>query len=491
MKKIIYQVFLLGSVVLIGASCKKNITDLNTDPTLPVEMTSSALFSNASLNLSDLLASTNVNTNNFRLFSQYWTETIYRDETRYNLNGRSIPDRWWASFYRDVIQDLTRASKLAPSETTTLSAAEIKNRTAINEILMVYAYYHLLTTFGNIPYTDALDIDKPAPKYDDAAEVFGKITTRLNDALANLDNTTGAYGSADIIMHDDIDGWVKFANSLKFKMGMLIVDSDPATAQTMITASAANVVADNSENIKIDYQSSPPNTNPVWEDIIQSQRHDFIGTKQFIDTLNTYSDPRLPFFFDPAIATGIYVGRNPGNNGSAYNNYSQLLGTKLAQPTAPHVFFSYAEMEFLKAECVERGIAVGGTAEEHYNNGIDASIEEWGGTAAQAMAYRTQPMVAYTTAPGDWKEKIGLQSHIAYYNRGYDGWTQWRRLDWPQLVIPFLGAVQPFKDGETPDVIKRMTYPVVEQNLNKVNYDAASAAIGNDWITQKLWFDKF
>ena len=89
MKKIIYQFFLVGSVVLIGTSCKKNITDLNTDPTLPSEMTSAALFSNASVNISDLLASTNVNTNNFRLFAQYWTETIYRDETRYNLNQRS------------------------------------------------------------------------------------------------------------------------------------------------------------------------------------------------------------------------------------------------------------------------------------------------------------------------------------------------------------------------------------------------------------------
>ena len=148
-------------------------------------------------------------------------------------------------------------------------------------------------------------------------------------------------------------------------------------------------------------------------------------------------------------------------------------------------------MELLKAEAVERGIAVGGTAEEHYNNGIDASIEEWGGTPAQALAYRSQPEVAYTTAPGDWKQKIGLQSWFAYYNRGYDAWTQWRRLDFPVLNVPFLGAVQPFKDGEEPSVIKRMTYPVVEQNLNKTNYDAASAAIGLDQITQKLWFDKF
>ncbi len=490
MKKIIYQFFLVGSVVLIGTSCKKNITDLNTDPTLPSEMTSAALFSNASVNISDLLASTNVNTNNFRLFAQYWTETIYRDETRYNLNQRSIPDRWWAAFYRDVIRDLARASEIAPTETATLSAAEIKNRNAINELLIVYSYYHLLTTFGNVPYSEALDIEKPAPKYDDASEVFGKIAVRLNDALAALDNTVGGYGSADVIMHDNIDGWIKFANSLKFKMGMLIVDSDPSAAQALITSSAANVIAGNDENIQMNYLSSPPNTNPVWEDLIQSGRTDFVGTRLFIDSLKAYNDPRLSLYFDPAVNTGSFTGQNPGSSASAFNNYS-LPSAKVSSQTAPHVFFSYAEMELLKAEAVERGIAVGGTAEEHYNNAIDASIEQWGGSPADAAAYRAQPSVAYATASGDWKQKIGLQSWFAYYNRGYDGWTQYRRLDYPNLVVPFLGAVQPFADGETPDVIKRMTYPVVEQNLNKDNYDAASTAIGKDWITQKLWFDKF
>lgn len=136
-------------------------------------------------------------------------------------------------------------------------------------------------------------------------------------------------------------------------------------------------------------------------------------------------------------------------------------------------------------------IAVGGTAEEHYNNGIDASILEWGGTEAQANAYMAQTTVKYTTAQGSYKQKIGVQSWIALYNRGFDAWTQWRRLDYPVLGVPFMGAFDPFANDETPAVITRFTYPVIEQNLNKQNYNDASAAIGKDQITQKLWFDKF
>jgi hypothetical protein len=120
--------------------------------------------------------------------------------------------------------------------------------------------------------------------------------------------------------------------------------------------------------------------------------------------------------------------------------------------------------------------------EEHYNNAVTASILEWGGTPAEASAYLAQPGVKYSTAPGDWKRKIGVQSWLAFYNRGYDAWTQWRRLDWPKLS-PGPEAIS--------DVPVRMTYPVLEQNLNKANYEAASAAIGGDDVATKLWFDKF
>src|SRR6195952_1983775 len=156
MKKVLYSCFFISAVLM---SCKKNITDLNVNPTRPTNVFSENLFSNASVNLADLMSSTNVNYNNFRLFVQYWTETIYRDETRYNLNGRSITDRWWATFYRDVIKDLTEASRVVDNETLTLTAAQIKNRKAINEILIVYSYYVLVTSFGNIPYDEALDIN--------------------------------------------------------------------------------------------------------------------------------------------------------------------------------------------------------------------------------------------------------------------------------------------------------------------------------------------
>ena len=67
----------------------------------------------------------------------------------------------------------------------------------------------------------------------------------------------------------------------------------------------------------------------------------------------------------------------------------------------------YVQTEFMRAEAKERGYNVAGTAEQHYNNAITASIIAWGGTAADAAAYLAQPSVAYSTAAGTWKQKIG------------------------------------------------------------------------------------
>lgn len=466
---------ILLSVVLI-TSCKKNLSDLNEDPKHPSSVPSAPLFTNASANLSDLMASTNVNFNSFRLYVQYWTETTYTDEANYDINSRSVPDRWWATLYRDVIEDLSRASAIAPTEAL-LSEAEIKNRLAVDDILIAYSYYTLITTFGNVPYADALHVDSVLqPKYDDAASIFDAIATKLDNALSNLDITATSYGSADIILNGDTQKWITFGNCLKMRMGMLIADVDASKASSMILAAAPKVITSNDDNLEIHYVSSPPNTNPVWEDLIQSQRHDFVAASTIIDTLTKLNDPRLPFYFKSY--NGEFIGQPYATGGGSFSDPSSIVSS----PTNPHVYFSYADMEFLKAEAVERGISVGGTAEEHYNNGVIASITEWGGTEAQAAAYLAQPNVAYATAHGNWKEKIGVQAWLAYYNRGYDAWTEWRRLDYPVLA--------PGPEALTAIPV-RYTYPVLEQNLNIQNYNDAADAIGGDAVTTRLWFDKY
>lgn len=138
----------------------------------------------------------------------------------------------------------------------------------------------------------------------------------------------------------------------------------------------------------------------------------------------------------------------------------------------------YAEVEFFLAEAAARGFDVGGSAESHYNTGVTASIEFWGGTAADAQQYLSQPVNQFNAS--NWRKSIGVQAWINYYTRGFEAWIEQRRLNYPQLKAP------PSAVSEFP---VRYTYPSTEINLNKANYEAASASIGGDLVTTRLFWD--
>lgn len=464
--------------LLLTVSCRKNITDLNVDPKNPSDVPSYSLFTNAQRELVNTTTSSNVNLNIFRLITQYWTETTYTDESNYDLNTRSIPRGVWNALYRDVLKDFAEAKELTPTD---IPDPEVQaNNLAITEIMEVYAWYYLVTTFGNIPYSQALDIDNPFPVYDDAATIYNDLLSRLDDAIGKLNTAAEGFGAADILYGGDIGAWKKFANSLKLKMGITIADSDAAKAQTTIeSAVTAGVFTSNDDNALYAYSSNPPNTNPVWEDLVQSGRKDFVATNTFVNELTTLNDPRLSLYVTTD-ASGSYSGGIPG----ASNNYATFSkpSTTLTEADFPGDLLDYSEVEFLLAEAAARGFSVGGTAASHYDNAITASIEFWGGSSTDATTYLAQPAVNYATATGTYKQKIGMQKWIALYNRGWDAWIEWRRFEYPVLPAPALAV------SETP---VRYTYSVDEQNLNKTNYDAGSAAIGGDKVTTKLWFDKF
>jgi hypothetical protein len=463
-------------------SCTKNFTEKNTDPKNPVIVPSYSLFTNGQKNMVDLLTTSDVNTNIYRMLAQHWTETTYTDESNYDLATRGIPTQWWNGIYRDVLKSFEEAKAIIPTDVP--DAGQQKNELAITDIMQVFSYYYLVTNFGDIPYSEALNIDITQPKYDDAATIYADLLQRLDADIAALDDSFESFGSADLIYGGDVARWEKFANSLKLKMGILIADSDPSTAKSTVEAAAQNVFTSNDDNAALQYLSAPPNTNPAYTDQIQSGRGDFVVVNNFVDQLVALNDPRIPAYFSED-GDGGYSGGEYGNS----NNFAALSkptgydgGPGVFQPDFASVILSYAEVEFYLAEAAARGYSVGGTAEEHYNAAITASIEEWGGTPADATAYLAQTEVNYATAAGDWKQKIGIQAWYAYYNRGYEAWTTWRRLDVPTLVAP-------------PDAISavpvRLTYSVLEQNLNISNFEAASTAIGGDDVTTKLFFDMY
>ncbi len=484
MKKI-YAIFL---VLLMFSSCAKKLEDLNKNIKDPTVVPGESLFTGAEKYLADQMTTPNVNRNIFELFAQYWTETTYTDEVNYDIITRPIPGNHWNQLYVNVLKGFDESEKVLSAAGTLPgdSPNVLVNKIQIVEVMQVYAYYVLVTTFGNVPYSQALQPDQYLlPAYDDGLTIYKALLTRLSAAIGKMDQAAGSFGSTDIMYGGDVPKWYKFANSLKLRMGMLLSDVDNATASTTVAEAAPNVILSNSDNASIAYLGAQPNTNPIYDNLVASGRDDFVPANTLVDAMNALSDPRRPLYYTEidTSTTGTPKLAFVGGVYGASNNFANFshVSAQILTPTFPTLLFDAAEAEFLLAEGAERGFTVGGTAEEHYNNAIRLSILYWGGTDADASTYLAQANVAYSTATGTWQEKIGIQKWIALYLRGFDAWTSFRMLDYPKLVAP------PTADPLTLPI--RLTYPTVEQTLNGVNWKAASVAIGGDATDTKLFWD--
>lgn len=482
---------LISIVSLFAASCSDDITGLNTDTKRPTTTQPAFLFTNAEHAMMDQVTSTSVNYNVFRLYAQQWTEVQYPEESQYDLTGRKIPDTHWAVYYRDVLRDFKESKNLFLTEKanfvgTPTQLKQLENKILIIDILTAYTYGILVDTFGDIPYTESLDIIKyPQPKYDDAKTIYKDLIAKLTTASQALNKTDGSFGSADIVYGGNAAKWAKFANSLRLRMAINMDDIDHAYASsTALAAVADGVITQSADNAYFAYATTQPNANPLYVDLVASGRDDFLPADTFVNKLNALADPRRPkFFTEYPAGSGNYKGGVYGVL-NTYGNFSHFTQT-IKDPTYPGVLFTYSEVEFLLAEAVERGIAVGGTATTHYNAAITATMLDWKVAPADITTYLARTDVNYATATGTWKQKIAEQSWIGLYNRGFEAWTTYRRLDFPVLNVP------PVTNGDIKEVPKRYTYPGIEETLNKTNLDAAIAKQGPNTRTLHIFWDKF
>jgi hypothetical protein len=473
MKKII-----LAFIVLIGisTSCTKNFEDFNTDTKHPTEVPGEFLFANAQKALADQVASTNVNLNIWKLFSQYWTETTYTDEANYDIVNRTIADNTFRVYYRNVLADLKEANMVISEQVTDGTDAAIakENKLHIITLLEVYCYNRMVDMFGNIPYSEALDIDNISPVYDDASGIYDDLLTKVTNALAGMNAAGESFGANDLYFAGDVSMWIKFGNTLKVKMGITLADVDAGKAQSAVESAFAGAFQMD-ELCELVYLGGS-NSNPLYQDLVQSGRDDFVPANTIVDLMNDLQDPRRPAYFT-LYNDSAYVGGDYGYS-NTFSQYSHIA-PEIQAPDYPITLMDYTELAFYLAEAAQRGWAVGGSAADYYAHAIESSFNHWGVDGA-ADYIAANPYDA-----DNWKQSIGTQAYIAYYIRGFVGYTSWRRLDFPAMnAAP---SPPPSAGGNVP---MRFTYPINEQTLNASNYTAAASAIGGDELKTKLFWDK-
>jgi hypothetical protein len=475
MKKSIF--YILPAVLLLGA-CTKNIESYN-DQTKKADVVPAApLFTYGTLSLSNQLA-TNGGANITLHMVQYMAQAVIEDNAQYNFQTSGMNNSQWNVLYRDVLNNLKRADSILSTTIpdVTNSAATIANRRACVDITAVYTWYMLVTSFGNIPYSEALNPDNLFPKYDDQKAVYTDLLARLDKDLSNLSTSGAGFAlSEDLWFGGSIPNWITFGNSLKVLFGMTLADVDPATSKSLVEAASPKAISSTAQNAIMKYGSQPSN-NPTYANFVVAKRNDYVASKSLMDQLLSNADPRLTSYYGRN-SNGNYVGAVMG----VQTTFSTVSGpsTKDSASNLPYVVLDYSEMEFLRAEAVARGYNVGGTVQSHYEEGIRQSIKYWGGADTSVARYLADPSVAYATAAGTDLQKIARQKWISLYNHPDHEWVDIRRLDYPVLPAP-VAAVSGFPN--------RLYYPTTEQSVNGANYTQAASAIGGDKVETKLFWD--
>lgn len=391
------------------------------------------------------------------------------------------------------------------------SVPELK---AIFLTLFNYSAIENADLFGPMPYEEFKALrDKSPFKYNDVRTIYYGVKKNLDDAVACLkyykDNRSEAYKQelANVmysyltIVNDpysktweDMEPWIRFANSLKLRMAIHMSGIEPETAKTWAEEAVRDGVITDVDNEVAIYPAFSGKDHPLveitgWSDAVMGA--------SFLNLLENLDHPYMKYLFTknsvglakspqavegsscPATtpANSVYVGMRdgvaPGEGQAAANNpycgYSMLDKAYLAQTQAPLFLMKCSEVYFLLAEGALRGWNMGGTPKQFYEQGIRyASLESRSFTgnkynqlvdeylnveAPKNITYidpqgLTPDMKPVTTIGVKWNEsdsketkleKIITQKYIASFPYSYESWVDLRRVGYPKL-FPILGV---------------------------------------------------
>ncbi|AQX86150.1 SusD/RagB family nutrient-binding outer membrane lipoprotein [Elizabethkingia bruuniana] len=474
--KNIFKAFLgLTIAVTTLSSCERDTTLLNNDGKHPSDLSSGVLLSMGQNQQFYNIDNPSVNANNYRFFVQQWSETTYTDEVNYNLITRNQPRFHFNRMYVYSLNNFKKAQDALATEVNDPAVAA--NKWVTNEISSIFVWENIVDTWGDVPYTEALAAVNGgfAPKYDDAKTIYADLLKRIDAAIAKINPSAKGYEVNDIVYKGDMSKWRKLANSVKLRLALNLSDVDPVTAKAAAeSAIASGVMTSTADSYSFVYDGVTF-TNPVFDNLVASNRDDFVPSNILVDVMNTNNDPRRDVWFTKT-KDGKYLGGVYGIK-NTYGNYSHVMDS-FKKPITPSNLLSYSEVLFMQAEGAARGFNMGGTAAGLYAAAITESMTEYGVDATKAAAYIASRPYDAT----NWKKSIGEESWIAMYNRAFAAWNFMRRLDNPILKNP--------TNSNTKGVPVRMIYSSDEYTQNEKNVRAAAAKIGGDDVTTKLFWDK-
>ncbi|MDB5025169.1 MAG: Starch-binding associating with outer rane [Mucilaginibacter sp.] len=526
MKK--YISIILLTLTIAGSSCKKDFLSLETNPNTPSAASPDLILAGA-LKMSAQFP----NSTKYTMYAGWigylsWS-TGYQANTaleQYVITSSTYDV--WSDYYINLANyQALIATNSGP------------NYTAIAKIMTAYNYQALVDNYNNVPYSQALQGTKNfTPTYDKGPAIYADLMKQLDAAIVLIQGATATSlvptATADIVYKGDMTKWMKFANTLKLKLALRVVNTpDAATFAAAATATKAlgYIDATNAAVANPGYFNSDANGGQQTPMVIAYGLTASGGSSGNNATYqaNTYgahfygqnNDPRLDQVYsatstaNAANATGL---TNAGVDSVAYNPHwvvvSSPFGSNsppqgivppatkpanmgpskfgpgvLKTPGAGANILSAAEALFLEAEGAQRGIIDGDPA-TLYNAGIAASFADDLVTnpAAAAAAYAAQPAIVYPaggvgTITAAQLKAIIVQKWAALNLYGaFEAFNEYRRTGYPDNI-----PLSVYAGANAPNQVARIPYPFIEYSTNAVNVAAQGTV---DIFNSKIFWAK-
>lgn len=447
------KIALLLSALLIMCGCSDfeeiNVNP-NNPPTVPANLLLPTVISTA---VSSMTGSGNGAAGQFM---QYINYTGGNNESfgRFNITGASFREEWNAPMrsVKDINQILNIAEKNNQPQYQ-----------AIGLICKVYVLSLMADTYGDIPYDEAGKGDVTGlefARFQHQEEVYGLMIADLEKANQLLKTLrAGATISDDILFDGNASKWRKYANSLKVRILMR------QSAKKNVVADIAAIFNNPGEypvftsiedqatlvyNNTVDFYKwyiQPKNLPSDGSGVIFGDN--FRVSEAIVNALQTKNDPRLTVYVAPTKKSFeankanpslpyVYRGQPAGLSATEQNaldkdDYSVLSRTIRGENRA--FVMSFAELQFLKAEAILRGMITGNASDE-YVKGVRASMQKWSAISSASIdAYLLRPDVVLSSTLNVALEQIATQAWLDNFLNGFEAFANWRRTGYPHLVV--------------------------------------------------------
>ena len=499
----------IGAVLMlgVGACDADKLTNVNEDPNNPTSAPPQAVFTFATrVAMQRWFGSNPTNMRGPVLTAQHLAQVQYPDEDQYARLDGTVVDGSFLGAYSQELKNF---------QAVVVEGKELAQPLLWGpaQVMRSLIFGYVTDVWGDVPYSEALKGDTEEaviqPGYDAQRDIYAGLFRDLNEAVtavAGAPSTGLALGPADPIYSGNRLRWQRFGNSLRARHAMRLSNVDPATARAELNAAInapGGLLASNADNAQMNWPGDGIYNNP-WA-VNNRSRDDHRLSQTLMNQMLPYSDPRVPVYAQPTLASNTnpaaprYAGMPNGLTASDAGNYSLTAsrpgrvfydtprfcpncGT-LPGARFPSFVLTYAEVSFILAEARERGWITTGTAAGYYEQGIRASMAQWGVTDEAAItAFLARPEVVYV--PGtEGQRRIALQKWIALYTDGVEAWAEWRRTCVPSTVRPGPAAV-------LDKVPRRYEYPIREQSVNSSNLAEAITRQGPDDFLTRMYWDK-